>query len=768
MNNKELILQELRRRGVVSDSQPQDSYSQNKNIDVNKQKVIEELTRRGVKIPNGEKDFSWPSFFGEQAIQGQLDNPDILAVLPQVGAKIVKNVAQSKDMHIDDFEAIPSDAVMSSEAGKRYYEKLQQELAQTPPKQEEGFYVPSETLKGNIKSLTDVDLSSQGEGDTAGKRIVGRAVRNSSSGATLGAFAGPLGSLTGAGVGALYGAGSQILSELNMNPLIADLVTAFGTTGAMNILKRLNKLRPSVAQKLPAELTEAETKVAKAIKSQMTEDEVSSAIKNIKSHEAHQVSGYEPLTAEVAESPAIAQIHRVRQGVPNSRIAHKEGVEHNKLISAFNEREIAPIESRQLQEELKGELANRENIRREATSEAYEKISKMDKKLNPKNLKNYLRNDISRGSIEKDLNQVRKDIKPRSKLSKAEQLKELANYKKEMASIETYKDTPYYDALKANIKKPGFLEPSVSELWATKKAINSKIKARKKASQDENVQALTEAKKALERDLEAVPLIKETDKLYRELSIPIDEIKKHPKLGKMIKSTANDVISDLFDKNSYDNAVSLKKALGKHETIWSGVEDAIVKKTRDSISNISAKGGSRELSYNKLNKFMEKHGKALEEIFTRDQMELLNETRNILRGQNKVKTLGLESGSPTQSRVRTETDLKNLLGITEEELSGASTKGVLRNVGQSVIGTIPYAGKIANKKIDALIEGWAKGNEEKLMNLVDNFLKDKQFATRILEGKYQSQFDFNKFINNNLKRPALIYGAYGSKSKENN
>jgi len=139
-----------------------------------------------------------------------------------------------------------------------------------------------------------------------------------------------------------------------------------------------------------------------------------------------------------------------------------------------------------------------------------------------------------------------------------------------------------------------------------------------------------------------------------------------------------------------------------------------------------------------------------------------------LQGQNKAKTLGLESGSPTQSRVRTEKDLKNLLGITDEELSGVNTKGILRNVGQSVIGTVPYAGKIANKKIDTLIEGWAKGNEEKMMNLVDNFLKDKQLATRILEGDYKSQFDFNKFINNNLKRSALIYGTYGSKSKENN
>ena len=177
--------------------------------------------------------FSWPRFLGEQALQGQLDNPDVLAVLPQLGSSIVKNVAQSKDAHIDDFEAIPSDAVMSSEAGKRYYEKLKQEKAQNPPAKDDGFYIPSENLKQNVKALTDVDLSSQGEGDTAGKRIAGRAVRNSSSGATLGAFAGPLGSLTGAGVGALYGAGSQILTELNMNPLIADLVTAFGTTGAM-------------------------------------------------------------------------------------------------------------------------------------------------------------------------------------------------------------------------------------------------------------------------------------------------------------------------------------------------------------------------------------------------------------------------------------------------------------------------------------------------------------------------------------------------------
>ena len=67
---------------------------------------------------------------------------------------IVKNVAQSKDAHIDDFEAIPSDAVMSSEAGKRYYEKLKQEKAQNPPAKDDGFYITSENLKQNVNKIS--------------------------------------------------------------------------------------------------------------------------------------------------------------------------------------------------------------------------------------------------------------------------------------------------------------------------------------------------------------------------------------------------------------------------------------------------------------------------------------------------------------------------------------------------------------------------------------------------------------------------------------
>jgi hypothetical protein len=659
------------------------------------------------------KEFSWPRFSGEKLASGVKHLLD----MPQ---HFVEGVKDFFDPRIPVRDGSPKDLAYQS---AHPYEPI-----------------VSASIDKMAKKM-GVDLHSQGKGNTPMQRVAGAALESAPS-AILGGLSGLARNATTA---AAIGGGSQALQETTKAPpLLADILAILGVSKGRGFLE--NFLSPKSATKL----SEAEIRVANAIKSQMTEDEIANAIKNIENFQTNKISGYEPLTAEIAESPAIAQIHRVRQGVPNSGIAHQEGIEHNKLINAFNEREIAPIESRQLQDELRQELSNRKSARHAATHENYQKIKGIEEKLNPKELKSHLKSEVSRGSIEKDLNAIRRDIKPRSDLSSTKKRKQLATYKKEMASIESYKGTPYYDALKANVNKPGFLEPSVGELWAAKKAINSKIKARKKAGQDENVQALTEAKKALEKDLEAVPLIKETDKLYRELSIPVDEIKKHPKLGKIIKSTANDVTSDLFDKSSYDNAVALKNALGKHEAVWSGIEDAVVKKVRESISNISAKGLSRELSYNKFSKFMEKHEKALNEIFTKDQMELLNETGNILKGQNKAKNLGLDSGSPTQSRMRTEKDLRSLLGISEEEFSGAISKGLLRKSSQWAISKIPYLGKTANKSIDILIEGWSKGNEEKLMRLVDKFLKDKEFATKILESKNEPQIGFNKFVNNNL------------------
>jgi len=729
---EELMAEKARRQQALSAPLENIEHSNQVNNTFGLEELLAEKKRRANvnSTPESQKDFSRPRFAVEKFASGVKHLLD----MPQ---HFVEGVKDFFDPRVPVKDNSPAD--LAYQAAHPYEPIVSTSIDKTAKKM-------------------GVDLYSQGEGNTPMQRIAGAALESAPS-AILGGLSGLARNAITAGA---IGGGSQALQETTgAPPLLADILAILGISKGRGFLE--NILSPKSATKL----SEAEIRVANAIKSQMTEDEIANAIKNIETFQPNKISGYEPLTAEIAESPAIAQIHRVRQGVPGSGIAHQEGIEHNKLINTFNEREVAPIASKQLQEELIGELANRKNIRHEATHENYEKLKKIDEKLNPNELKKYLRKDISRGSIESDLNQVRKDIKPRSKLSKAEQLKELANYKKEMASIETYKDTPYYDALKANINKPGFLEPSVSELWATKKAINSKIKARKKASQDENVQALTEAKKALERDLEVVPLIKETDKLYRELSIPVDEIKKHPKLGKIIKSTANDVTSDLFDKSSYDNAVALKNALGKHETVWSGIEDAIVKKVRESISNISAKGLSRELSYNKFSKFMEKHEKALNEIFTKDQMELLNETGNILKGQNKTKNLGLDSGSPTQSRMRTEKDLRNLLGISEEEFSGATSKGLLRKSSQWAISKIPYLGKAANKSIDILIEGWSKGNEEKLMRLVDKFLKDKEFATKILEAKNEPQIGFNKFVNDNLYKAAATT-SFNKSQGENN
>ena len=615
------------------------------------EEVRAEIARRK---QSEDPEFNWGRFLGEQFSKGVLDLADFGEMIGTLGGLIGPN---------------------------------------QPP--------ISERTKTALKQAYDLDLDTQGKGNTPGQRIIGAGARSAPSG-TIGGFPN-LGKnlLTSAGIGSA----SQGMQEGGTPPLIADILSILGVSGGEGLLKKL--LSPKAAPTL----NEAETRVANAIKSQMTEDEINNVVKNIENYQPNKITGYDPLTAEVADSAGISQIHRVRQPVASSGIATQEGAEHNKVVQALQDRELSPISSGELQNELKEELAKRVKTRWDATNENYnEKIKKNLNYAIPENTEKALNDIIAKGSIKGDLNSIRKDIMP----------------------------------------KPGHSAPTIAELWATKKALNSKISARKKAGMDANVTELKEVKDALLKDLAKDPLIQATDKLYSDLSIPIDEIKKHPKLKQLLKSRSNDIVSDLFDKNSHDNAIALKKALGSHTPVWSSIEDAVVQKFRKTISSASSKGASRELSFHKYSTFMEKHGSALKEIFTKDQMELLDEIGKILKGQNSANTKGSAKFSPTQANIRNEKDLKALLGITEEEMSGAIPQSIIRKLAQGTLNYIPKVGKMANKSIDVLIDSWAKHDEEKVMKLVDKFLKDKEFATKLLTYRDKPQIDLNRFLNSNL------------------
>jgi len=667
MENQRLneIRAEIARRKKAQPA-PSNSESSNSRLE----QVRAEIAKRK-QASNSEEsknpDFNWNRFLGERLAQGAFSLGDFAQLLSQVNPMAD---------YATNYQEPPLRTVGNLEA-----EQL------------------SETANKEFKEV-GVDLQSQGKGNTPGQRIVGAAVSSVPS-AILG---GPTGFFKNMATAGTIGGVSQGLQEVNTHPLVADIISILGTSFGRNLLAKLLSPKSAVT------LNEAETRVANAIKSQMTEDEINNVVKNIEKDQPNKITGYEPLTAEVADSPAVSQIHRVRQPVASSGIGSEEGAEHNKLVQAFQERELSPISSGELQNELKNELAKRVETRRSATSGGYEKVEKNLNYAQPKNTEKALRSSIAKGSIKADLNSIKKDIMPAF----------------------------------------GQPAPTIAELWATKKALNSKIGARKKAGMDANVAELNKIKEALLKDLEKDPLIRETDKLYRELSIPIDEIKKHPKLKQLLKSRSNNIVSDLFDKHSHDNAIALKKALGNHEAIWSSIEDATVKKVREAISNISSKGASRELSYSKYEEFMKKHEGALKEIFTKDQIDLLEETGKILKGQNSDNTKGRALGSPTQANIRNEKDLKNLLGISEEEMSGMSAKSLGLKAAQFGFAQIPYAGKKINAGIDLMLSKWAQNNENKLMRLVDKFLKDKEFAAKLLTYKDKPQVDVNRFLNRNL------------------
>lgn len=635
-----------------------------------------------------QKEFSWPSFLGEQFAKGVFSAADLGEMIGTLGGLIGPN---------------------------------------QPP--------ISERTKAALKQAYDLDLDSQGEGTTDLQKIVGKGANW--AGASI---AGPGKLLANAALGAGLGATSGALEhEAGLPPLAADLVAILGPIGAAQFAKKM----------LSGEkLTAAEQKIAALYKEMMGEEELANTLTNLSKDKSFPVTGYEPVTAEVAESPVMAQIHRARTGVPGSGIAPHQAEQQQKLISAMEARELAPIESNALQNELNQELANRKAFRHEETEPLYEAVRQNKEELNPKNVKKFLRASEAKGDIEKDINYVKKAIEPKRRLTPEEKANNQL-YKKAWQEAEPFKGKSVYQELTSELPKPKNVNPTVSELMESRKAINSKIGKRKRAGQAENVRELTLVKKELDKDLEHIPAFKKAIERYRELSPSIDEIKKHPALKKALESRSNNLMSGLFDKNSADNMKALKKAIGSNKQTWDSVEDAVMRHMRKSITNTG-----NNLSPAKLEKYLEKHGKALEEVFTKDQLQAMREIQDALKGRHKAVTLGEVAGSPTQSRLRTEKDIKERLGLTEPEMSGLLKRGLFSKAAHAGVSAVPFVGKYGAKGIDTLLYNWSAGKEARLMKLLDKVQTDKEFAKKILSYKPKNQAEFNRFINMTLRQGA--------------
>lgn len=605
-----------------------------------------------------ESKFSWPRFLAEQMVGSGLDMTDFLASI--MGQNLTAQLASNYQEGMEP--AIPSHAIKE------------------------------------LSKMGGLDLESQGEGETPAQRIIGKGVRMAPQFLNPAmAGSGALGTAKALGTGALAGLGSGTLQEGGVPGPLADIASIGTTVGVPALYKKL----------MAPHLTDAEKRVAKYAQNAMTESELEGARKALENPPEFPVSGYEPMTAEMMESPTMSQLHRQRYGVLGSGLPEKASTSEKILKNAMERARGEPASSERLQELVKGKREKAISERTEATKPGYEALEKMEEPLNPKHLKEFIKDSRYKGRVKSDLEKVKGYIKPSVELS-AEEKQALKAYK--AASPEERK----------LMEKPKGLYPETRELDEAKKSITADIeslghkeKRRKKI--------LGMAKAELEKDLEKVPLSKETATKYHELSKPVDEIVKHPHIKKIPDSKKNNLYKGLFSKNeSQDNLRQLKSIFKDSPEEWREIQDGLFHYLENHISK------GRELSYSKMKNFMEDHGKALAEVLDENQMKVIKELEKALGGKNIAWSEGIGKQTVTHEKLESGLGLREGLGFKAMEAASS----------------LPQA----TKPLKFLLNRWNMNKKADTYAALDKMLKEPEFAKKLLTHKFANQNEFNKFM----------------------
>lgn len=540
---------------------------------------------------------------------------------------------------------------------------------------------PSQYVPEALKQV-GIDINQEPE-DTSLRRVAGHALRAAPS-AVLGPM-GRVGQLAkNAAIASGLGAASGTLQEAGMSPLAAEAATLAGGVGAG---MGFSKLKPN-----------PQAAVGKYLEESIGKENISKIIKRMEKSAPFGATGYEPMTAEIANNPVISQLHRSAQGRTGSQIPEMAGKNAEKLESAirkiskdkdlFESGERVRSEIEHGIKELKGE-------RHKATSHLYDRIKKNEEAVSPKHLEDFFKEHGNvAGDLEKDVNSIRKWTKP----------------------------------------KEGNTFPTVARLDAAQKAINSRIGKYKRSGEDARAKIMLDGKKAIEKSLEEISDVAEANKLYREKSEPISQITKQKRLKNIIqkddghyKLPTNKVVAQIFDENALANVRSLNKSMQNHPKVKENLRHGVAQYFYDSVTNASNVGNAQSLSYPKMKRFLKTKGKALSEVLEPEQMAVIGEFERAVAGQNKASTLGIAPGSPTVEKALTHMKFN---------------QKVLGNKGKS----IPFLSSYLDK------------NSEEAADLLHKFLINPRFAKKVLGGEFKDQSSFNTYATklSKLRLPSAV------------
>jgi hypothetical protein len=664
--------------------------------------------RMPIKAKEGD---SWPALIGKSVLKGL----GSIADLPNLAAQGLEGLARGQ-----------------SESERRKMELMGYPGSdiETPEIDILSSRIPtSNTARQYIKGKTGFNLEPMPT--TAGQRIASHAAEFAGSLGPWGLVGKGAGTLnaaklarTGAGIGATSGA----LQEGGVNPVVADIGSAFAlpvaAKGFSKTIKGTGNLLHGFSK--AGQEKRLNSAASDILKAKVGEKNIPRVLENLN---APTPFNTKLTTAELAQNTGISGLHRAMS--PNiPAIAEKEAL--NDVIMRRQLGELSPkigLDQTQQGEAIRnylfGELKNRKQARANVTEPLYQEVNKLTKGIDLPNTQSFLEREgtFAKGDIKKNLNYIEDIIR-----SNAASKGEAANLNKLYGNLGP-------QAL-SQLQKEVLGQPVPAELTNALKDISGRIGAAKKSGNNEVARVLSEAKSNILADMAQIPEEAIARSAYAQLSKPVSAIEKEPLLGKIVKKdtfgqeflTSPEQIPDMILRGSLNNTKALISEVGKDKKTLDMIRGSVVDKLLNTSELASVNAvGQQNLSYNKVNNFLKKNKGKFQYIFDKDQIKVLDDVKSLLKRRNMVTTMGRAAGSNTQS----ETTL--LASLTEPVES--SGKKFVKQIpgGKYLVPLYDFAKGYEKQQIKQLLEqALLDPNTAKLLLTPVNTIKNEQSLRSIL------------------------------------
>jgi hypothetical protein len=508
------------------------------------------------------------------------------------------------------------------------------------------------------------------------------------------------------GMGTAIGGASGALQEGGVNPVTADLTSILGlplgTAGIKSAAKGTGNLFSKFFSPLktqPKKLDRFEQATGDILREKVGEKNIPTVLSRLQANSSP--FGTTPPTAELAQNTGISHLHRTM--APNiAAIAEKESL--NDAIIRKQLETISPksgITPEYAGETIRNDLSKTLNrnikTRAETTAPLYEKVNELKQGIDLPNTRAFLEKEgkYAKGDIKKNLNYIEDIIR-----SNATAKKEIGGFDKLYGN--------FGPKAQAQLKKEVIGQPLPVEVTNALKDISGRIGAAKKSGNNEVARILTGARENILADMASIPEEQIARSTYANLSKPVSAIEKENLLSRFVKKDqfgedfvlSPEKIPDMILSGSIKNTKALVSQVGKNketmDIIRSSIVDKLLKTSELASSNAL---GEHNLSYNKVNNFLKKNREKLNLIFDKDQVQVLEDVKEILKRRNMVATMGRAVASNTQS----ETTL--LTTILNPTINTITSKVLKKIPGGNYILPIYEAGKGYEKQqIKALLE----------------------------------------------------------------